>query len=149
MARTILLSVHPEFVAKILQGIKSYEFRRVVPKNDVSGVLIYCTAPVKRVVAFVEVTGCLSGSPTEIWNATAARAGISRAGYRTYFRGRRTAHAFVIGRVCAFERPCELREILPIRVPPQSFCYVDERVAAAIKERMVCHRMETLRSGQR
>lgn len=141
MARTILLSVHPEFVKKIVEGTKTYEFRKVVPRQDISGMLIYCTAPVKKVVAFVEITGSISGSPTRVWRETAVGAGISRAVFRDYFRERKTANALVLGEVQLFEMPCSLGELSSVRVPPQSFCYLQDRVVDAVREGRIYHRV--------
>jgi len=49
LGRNVLLSVKPEFVSKILDGSKRWEFRRVL-WNDISGkfVYVYASAPVKK-----------------------------------------------------------------------------------------------------
>ena len=46
----ILMSVHPERVAKILFGEKKFEYRRIAAKQDVDSPIIYETTPVNRVV---------------------------------------------------------------------------------------------------
>ena len=58
---TILLSIKPEYVHRILDCSKKYEFRRSVAKRKVDRILIYSTAPEMKVVAMVEVLDiCLS-----------------------------------------------------------------------------------------
>ena len=51
----ILLSINPRYVEKILSGEKKYEFRTRIAKRKVDSILIYSTAPVKRVLAEVTV----------------------------------------------------------------------------------------------
>jgi hypothetical protein len=52
LGRSVLLSVKPEFAAKILDGSKRWEFRRVLWQElDANYVYVYVSAPVKRVVA--------------------------------------------------------------------------------------------------
>ena len=53
---TILLFIKPEYVSRILEGSKRFEFRRSVAKRKEERILIYSTAPVKKVVTLVEVT---------------------------------------------------------------------------------------------
>ena len=67
--KTILLSIHPCFVEKILSGEKLFEYRKNIP-TDISHVVIYATVPIKNIVAFVEVDSVLKGSPQEIWEKT-------------------------------------------------------------------------------
>lgn len=43
MTKSILLSIRPEWVAKILNGEKTIEIRRKFPKNYVGWVYVYCT----------------------------------------------------------------------------------------------------------
>lgn len=59
----LLLSIRPQAAQQILQGSKSYEYRRCCPSKTVTTLLLYVTAPVQRVVASVEVLSCLQGTP--------------------------------------------------------------------------------------
>ena len=70
----LLLSIRPQAAQQILQGSKSYEYRRCCPSKTVTTLLLYVTAPVQRVVASVEVLSCLQGTPEQLWQQTAAGA---------------------------------------------------------------------------
>ena len=61
----ILLPIHAEFVEKIKDGSKRFEFRRRIPSKLHKGdfVAIYCTRPICKIVGCFEVGGVLSGSP--------------------------------------------------------------------------------------
>ena len=119
----ILLPIHPEFVAKIQSGEKHFEFRTRVPAalNDDPRVLVYATAPVRAIVGYFRVGRVLALPPTALWQATKAAAGISRARFSSYFKGRHTAYAMEIAEFRAFARPCSLEALRGTPAPPQSF----------------------------
>ena len=70
----ILLSIKPEFVERIMDGSKIYEFRKRKCSKDINGIIIYSTAPVKKVVAEAEVSGILEGTPEQVWEKTKSQA---------------------------------------------------------------------------
>ena len=119
----LLLSIKPEYVEKILQGEKKFEYRKRLAKEDVSYIYVYSTAPSMKVVASVHIEGHLSDSPTALWEKTKAAAGISRAKFRDYFRGCKTAYAYKLGKVEVFESPKNLSDF-GVAVAPQSFVYI-------------------------
>ena len=126
---TILLSIKPEYVSRILEGSKKFEVRRSVAKRKVGRILIYSTAPVKKVVALVDVTGVLQDSPQRLWQHTHAGAGISRAKFMDYFAGRTVAYAYQLGTLRRFKEPRTLAEY-GIVSAPQSFTYIEEAKCA-------------------
>jgi predicted transcriptional regulator/adenylate kinase len=126
MGKAVLISIYPEHVASILGGRKIFEYRKVIPSKDVSYLVLYSTAPIMKIVAFVEVNGCIVGSPTRVWGATAFGSGITRQFFRKYFTGKRIASAFSLGRVFKLVQPMELSTLSGINSPPQSFFYLDD-----------------------
>ncbi len=94
---TILLSIKPEYANKIFDGQKHYEYRKRIPKKEVSKIVVYSSAPEQAVIGEFDVVKTLKMKPTPLWNSTKANAGISRSKYRKYFSGCTTAYAFVIG----------------------------------------------------
>jgi predicted transcriptional regulator len=125
MSKAVLISIHSEHIAGILSGAKVFEYRKVMPTQDVSHLVLYCTAPTQRVVAVVEVVRCLVGSPSRIWTDTAFGSGITRRFYRDYFSGRKNAGAFELGNVYVLPSPLELSTLTSCKVAPQSFCYLN------------------------
>lgn len=122
--KALLLSIKPEYVEKILQGTKKFEYRKRLAKEAVSVIYIYSTAPTMRIVASVQVIGRLSASPTALWEQTKATAGISREKYRTYFHGCKIAYAYELGTVSVFEKGKKLSDF-GMNTPPQSFVYIE------------------------
>lgn len=122
--KALLLSIKPEYVDKILQGTKKFEYRKRLAKENVSVIYIYSTFPSMKVVASVQVIGRLSSSPTSLWEKTKSTAGISRAKYRDYFHGCKTAYAYILGEVKIFEQKKDLSDF-GIETAPQSFAYIE------------------------
>ena len=105
----IMLSINPEHVKKILNGEKKYEFRTKIAKQKVDSILIYCTSPVKRVLAEVVVDEVLEESPKKLWNITKYYSGI--------------AYAYKLGKITQFETPKDISEF-GCSTAPQSFVYI-------------------------
>ena len=122
-----MLSIKPEYVAKILSGEKRYEFRRrIFSRKDVDAIVIYSTSPESSVVAEVGVTGIISGTPQEVWEQTGRSSGITQSKFMSYFAGVEEAHAIELGAVDVFEPPLPLSVYSSvIKRPPQSFVYLD------------------------
>ena len=74
----VILSIKPEFVEKILSGVKKYEYRKTAFKRPVSRVYIYSSSPVKRIVAEFMLETVLSDSPIKIWEKTKDFSGIEK-----------------------------------------------------------------------
>ena len=122
---TILLSIKPEYANRIFGGQKQYEYRKRIPKKEVSKIVVYSSAPEQAVIGEIEVIKTLKMKPTPLWNSTKANAGISRSKYRKYFSGCTMAYAFVIG---SFEKYPTSKPLADFNIQsaPQSFVYLDD-----------------------
>ena len=122
---TILLSIKPEYANRIFDGQKQYEYRKRIPKKEVSKIVVYSSAPEQAVIGEVEVVKTLNMKPTPLWNSTKANAGISRSKYRKYFSGCTMAYAFVIGSSEKYPTSKSLADF-NIQSATQSFVYLDD-----------------------
>lgn len=121
----VLLSIKPEFVEKILDGSKRFEFRKNVFKNkNVKSIVVYSTMPVGKVVAEFDIEHILMDAPEAVWEKTADFSGISRSFFDEYFTGRDRAVAIGIGEVRQYERPMDLIELGIGSTAPQSYRYL-------------------------
>lgn len=119
----VLISIKPEYVNRILNGTKKYEYRRMLAKKNVSSLIIYSTWPVMEIVGEVEVIGTIEMAPSSLWEKTKKEAGISRKKYREYFKGRKKACAYALGKVTKYEPNKKLLDI-GVQQAPQSFLYL-------------------------
>lgn len=120
----ILLSINPIHVENIMNGTKSYEFRKKVCKKRVDKILIYSTTPVMKVVGEAEVEDVLIDQPEIIWKKTQKKSGIDKSFFDHYYENREQAVAYKLKNVVKYETPKELKEY-GIDNAPQSFQYVE------------------------
>ena len=121
---TILLSIKPEYVAKIFDHTKRYEFRKRIPQKPIDKIVVYSSDPEQHIVGEFEVLETIKMKPSPLWEATKRSAGIARAKYREYYRGCEMAYAFKIGKTLLYDTPKELNDY-GIRNAPQSFTYIE------------------------
>ena len=118
----IIVSINPRHVNNIINGSKRYEYRTRIASKDVNKLLIYETAPTKKVVAEVDVIEILSLDPNTLWEQTKDYSGISKKFFDEYFKNRSVAYAYKLGKVKVYDEPKSLIEI-GLRTAPQSFAY--------------------------
>ena len=73
----ILLPIHLYHAENTLNCRKTFEYRKVYPKQKIDKIIIYVTAPVKLVLGEVPVIDILADTPEVIWNKTKKSSGIS------------------------------------------------------------------------
>ena len=126
MSKTkILLSIHPEFVDKIVKEEKTVEYRKVLPKGRIEKIVIYATYPIQKVVAEAEFKGYIISSPNVVWNMTKDVGGVSKEQFDSYYRNNRECIVFRLGKVTVYDNPKTLDE-LGLENAPQSFVYLED-----------------------
>ncbi|WP_062112577.1 ASCH domain-containing protein [Collimonas pratensis] len=131
----ILLSIKPEFAAKILAGDKRFEFRKSAFANvSASCIVIYATKPVGKLVGEFDVEKVYVDAPEKIWDRTKKFAGIAKERYDEYYSGRSKAVAIAVGEVRKYKVPLDLASIGERIVPPQSFRYLPSDDLSAEKQ---------------
>lgn len=122
MRKTIVISIHPIHLTKILKREKVFEYRRVVAKSDIDSILIYETAPVSKVVALAHVKEVISLPLAELWEGTKSGGGVDEAFFYSYFSGKEIGHAYRIDEIMPLEKPLSLSEV-GLASAPQSYAY--------------------------
>ncbi|AUV12690.1 MULTISPECIES: ASCH domain-containing protein [Aeromonas] len=121
----VLLSIKPEYVEKIFDGTKKFEFRKNLFKRDgIKSVVIYSTMPVGRVVGEFDVSELIADLPEIVWEKTHSYAGIDKKFFDSYYDNRQRAVAIGIGNVRRYEQPMPLVELGIGSTPPQSYRYL-------------------------
>lgn len=121
----VLMSIKPEYAMQILNGTKTFEYRKCkFRRENVDAIVIYVTAPVMKVMGEVEVLDILEDSPENIWKETYKKGGINKKAYDHYFKGKKKAIAYVLGKVQSYENALKLKDF-HIDYSPQSYVYLD------------------------
>lgn len=123
---TIILSIHPRHIDKILSGEKLYEFRKRIPL-EIRYIVVYATAPIKKIVAFIEIDKIIKDSPEIVWKKTKKHAGISEDYFLRYFKDKQVAYAVKVKRVTKLKNPVLLIR-LNYNYAPQSYVYINKSV---------------------
>ena len=119
----MLLSIKPEYVKKIISGKKKYEFRKFHCRDGIDTIVIYATAPTKKVIGEVTLVNIIEGDIEYVWHETRDFSGILKRDYKKYYQKREVAIAYQLGEVTVYEKPLMLED-LGLNYVPQSFAYI-------------------------
>lgn len=123
----VLLSIKPEFAEMIFAGTKKFEFRRKVFRNpDVRTVVVYASAPIKKVIGEFEIDNIINDQLEALWEQTKKHAGIDEAHFFDYFLNKDTGYAIKIKKTKKYKKALCLRKDFN-SAPPQSFMYLDAK----------------------
>lgn len=126
MATKVLLSIKPEFVEKIFNGEKKYEYRKsLFKRGDIEKIIIYATSPIKKVVGEFDIGEILKSHKNKIWETTSKKSGISKDFFDEYYSKKEIAYAIEIKKTEKYKEPKSLKEDFNISHAPQSFQYID------------------------
>lgn len=120
----VLMSIKPEYVEKILNGEKRFEYRKTIPKKDIDKIIIYATTPIKKVVGEVSVKRIIIDDKLKVWEETKKYSGTSKDFFLAYYNNREVAVAYELVDVKIYNPTISLKD-LNINFVPQSFIYLD------------------------
>lgn len=119
----IILPINPKHVKKIISGEKKYEYRTRIPKKSVEKIIIYETAPTKKIVAEAEIIEIISLLPKTLWEETKDFSGITKEFFNQYFKNKDIAYAYKLGKIKVYDTPLDLSDY-GLKGVPQSFVYL-------------------------
>lgn len=121
----VLMPIKPEYAYKILNGSKTYEYRKIkFKRKNVDSIVIYVTSPVMKIVGEVELINTLVDTPSKIWEKTNQSGGVNKQFYDKYYAGKTEAIAYVLGRVKKYRNEKSLLDF-NIDYYPQSYVYLE------------------------
>lgn len=135
MSDVVLMSIEPEWVQKIFNRRKKYEYRKVAPATSPPfPVVVYSTSPQKEIVGEIEVVDSLSEPPNALIDQTIADTPHHRDEIRQYFGDRDVGHALGIGTIVEYDQPVSLSEMREKHNlnPPQNFSYITKEEYSSI-----------------
>ena len=124
-SKTIILSIHPNHIDKILSGEKRYEYRKRIPQ-DINYLIVYSTAPTKKVVAIIEVDMVMKDTPQNIWDLTQKESGVSYEFFMNYFNDLSIGYAIKFRNIYKLPTPIDITIIDGVKCAPQAYVYVNK-----------------------
>ncbi|MDR1395513.1 MAG: hypothetical protein LBK52_05015 [Deltaproteobacteria bacterium] len=104
-----------------------------MPSSAIENIALYCTSPVKRILAAVKVADTISDNLNKLWEITNSGGAISKDTFDSYFNGLVIGHAFKLGEAKLLNNPLPLNAInQSLKHPPQSFRYLSGAESAII-----------------
>ncbi|MBR3133966.1 MAG: hypothetical protein IKG56_00705 [Clostridia bacterium] len=122
---TILMSIKPIYVNKIFSGEKKYEYRKRICSEPIDRIIVYSSAPIKKVVGELIIKQVLYDDKSVIWNKTKMNGGVTKNKYDDYYKNCDKAVAFEIEKVILYDNPKTLNDY-NIKVAPQSYVYINK-----------------------
>ena len=119
----MLLSIKPQYVEKIIAGKKKFEFRKFHCRDGIDTIVIYATAPTKKVIGEVSLIDIIEGDVEYVWHETKGFGGILKKDYKAYYKEREVAIAYRLGDVTLYDEPKPLTD-LSLDYVPQAFAYL-------------------------
>ena len=122
--KSFIISINPEFSHKIINGMKTVEFRKKPIKNTVDNAIIYSTSPDKEIIGYFTVKGVDLDTVDNIWNKYEKFGGISKEFYDSYYKNhKKPAVAITINKAYKFN-PINPNNIFNHFTPPQFIKYI-------------------------
>ena len=119
----ILISIKPEYIDKIFDGSKKFEYRKTLCRQNIDTIIMYSTYPVMRVVGEIQITSIIEDTPDTVWQKTKDFSGITKQFFDKYYSGKNQAIAYKIGKVTKYNKPLKLSDF-GLTHAPQSFVYI-------------------------
>ena len=126
----LLISVKPHWAEKIASGEKTWELRKVRPRDSAKNVIIYATSPVSKIVCIATLDNVICTKVGEMLlylYHDKNHACISELEFLKYYRDKDRAYVLVLSNPQPLDIPLlEIRELKPNFHPPQSYIYLDD-----------------------
>ncbi|WP_313064778.1 helix-turn-helix domain-containing protein [Pseudomonas sp.] len=136
--KDLIISIHPRYSEKILEGKKTVELRRRFPVSTARGtkIYIYSTSPVMAIVGCAEISGVTKLPIQNMWKKYSKSAFIKKQDFEMYFEGLSEGFALELTNVQTFENPMNLKELKERFnfTPPQSFIYAKQEMRRALMD---------------
>ena len=131
-----LISIRNEYVDKILDGSKKYEFRVWAFANKPSTIVIYVSRnPVKDIVGYFEFNRVEIDKPSVLWEHFKEQSGMNKQAFYEHFEGYDILYAIEIINLQILKRDVKLSSISKTRKihPPEKWTELSEEEFEEIK----------------
>lgn len=120
---TIILPIKKVYSDKIFAGLKTFEYRKSVPKAPVTKILVYESRGAGAIVGELEISGITFLPTDELWIRTNKTGGVTFEEFDKYFAGHKYGYAYQITSATLYNKPVPI-SAYGLKMPPQGFAYV-------------------------
>jgi predicted transcriptional regulator len=141
----ILLPLYPQYAKDIMAGKKTVEFRKANVPRNLTHVVVYATAPEKKILGYFSVRKTVEASAATLWRRFGRDGQVSKRDFDEYYTGGGVGIAILVDCIFRFRRPVSVDlngSLYPI---PQSFKYLSRSEWRRFsRRRSRPHRCQTL-----
>jgi len=113
---TIILSIKPYWINKIISGEKTFELRKKIPINT-SKIIIYATAPISKIIGIIYPGKIIHTDIFSLYEITKCKTGATDDEFLDYFCNKEKGYAVEIKKIKLFKNQYRIKN------PPQNFRY--------------------------
>jgi predicted transcriptional regulator len=127
----ILISVKPEYVDLIFQGIKTIELRRRFCDSVTAGtkIFIYSTSPIKKLVGFAIVKSVIKTNIKKLWQIAGKESCVNYDYFCNYFNGIEYGYGIELEKPVLLKQQIGLTQLRAKKyMPPQSYMFVSDNL---------------------
>jgi predicted transcriptional regulator len=127
----ILISIKPEYVDLIFQGIKTIELRRRFCDSVTVGtkIFIYSTSPIKKLVGFASVKNIIKTNTKKLWQIAGEESCVNYDYFCNYFNGLEDGYGIELEKPVLLEKQIDLTQLRAKNyIPPQSYMFVSDNL---------------------
>jgi len=126
----ILITIYPEYVKKIKEGLKKYEFRKIFSKrrkNRITKqgyVIIYESMPESTISMILKIERIYEDNLSNLWRRFGSQSGITKDYFLNYYYGKNRGVAIEIKDFLVLKKPItllQIKQLYPNFIPPQNF----------------------------
>lgn len=88
-----------------MAGVKTVEFRKINVSRNLTHVIVYATAPDKKIVGYFSIKRMVAAAPSTLWRWFGKAGRVSKKDFVAYYNGADIGVAIVIDRVFRFACP--------------------------------------------
>jgi len=142
----ILISIYPEHVIAIKEGIKRYEFRKNPSRKTKNKLLkekyiaVYETIPMSAITLILKIGNIFEDNILNLWEKFGNKSGISRDYFMGYYHGKTKGIAVEIIDFLVLEKPItlsQIRKVYPRFIPPQNFYRISEEKYPFLNNKLI------------
>jgi len=149
----ILISIYPDHVKAIKQGIKNYEFRKIPSRKTKTllykegYMIVYETRPTSAITLIFKIGNIYEDKIINLWDKFGKKSGISKDYFMGYYYRKIRGIAIEINDFLILKKPItlsQIRKIYPRFNPPQNFYQISKEKYPYLNRELVKQITESL-----
>ncbi len=120
----VLYPIIYDYVVKILDRTKKYEFRKAIYQKEIERIFIYASRKCHKIVGYFYPGMIFKAHPQDIWTLCKEFAGIEKEPFFKYFDGKEIGYAIEITHLHVYPKALDPFQYISGFKAPQNYMYL-------------------------